>query len=94
MNQVTVTLGLKTKNNEDIHPARVRSHLAQLFDGLSLTWGEGLWRGQWEPCYTLTIGYSSSEEHEAILDKVLSLARATNQAAVYLQGAGVLPVPD
>ena len=94
MYQITVTLGLKTKNGVDIHPAVVKDHLARRFDGLSLTWGEGLWLGQWEPCYTLMIGYSSPEEYEAVIDKLLSLARATNQEAVYLQGVGVLPVPD
>lgn len=93
MYQITVTLGLKTKDGKDITPEFIKLHLSKRFEGLSLTWGEGLWRGEWEPCYTLTIGYESPEEHGVILAKVLALARATNQEAVYIHGAGVLPVP-
>ena len=94
MNQVTVTLGLKTKAGKDISREFIKLHLSKRFEGLSLTWGEGLWKGEWEPCYTLTIGYESPEERGAVIGKILSLARATNQEAVYLQGAGILPVPD
>ena len=94
MHQVIVTLGMVTKDNKDISPGEVRAHLAWRFSGLSIVWGEGLWHGKWELNYTLTIGYESPDERGEVIGKILSLARATNQEAVYLQGQGILPVPS
>ena len=93
MKQLTVTLGMVTRDHKDISPKEVREYLAQRFAGLSIVWGEGLWKGEWEPCYTLTIGYDSPEDRGVVMGKILSLARATNQEVVYLQGQGILPVP-
>ena len=94
MYEITATIGLYVNAEKRTWPkAIVRERIDELFPCASITWGEGVWKGQWEENVTLSVG---SEERQGIEDarrNILALGLSLRQEAIYVLGEGVVYLP-
>ena len=91
MHEITATIGLYVNMEKRTwSKASVREHIANLFPAVSIHWGEGVWKRQWEENVTISVGSADLAGKEDARKSLIDLGRTLKQDAIYIHGEGVV----